>query len=269
MSQHATAPAATFGHALRSEWQKMASLKSFWYTLVLTAVVGVGIGSLASLDAAQTYRNGADARRAAFDPTYESLFTGLIFGMLAMVVLGVLAMTSEYSTGMIRTSLAAVPRRGRLLAAKATVVTLAGLTVGIPVGFAMFFAGQGVFAAQDVPFSTLDQPGVLRAVVGVGLVMTAVALLGLGVGTLVRATAGGIAVMFTATLLVPTAILPSLPSVIGKPLLKFWPSSAGMQVLSPEGNPGFLPPLGGLLWLYVVAAIVLAVTFAVFRSRDV
>jgi ABC-2 type transport system permease protein len=186
-----------------------------------------------------------------------------------MVVLGVLVITSEYSTGMIRTSLAVVPRRGRLLAAKATVLTIVSLVVGIPVGFAMFFAGQGVFAGHDVPYATLDQPDVLRAVLGVGLVMTAVALLSLGVGTLVRATAGGIAIMFTVTLLVPTAILPSLPSAIGKPLLKFWPSAAGMQSLSVYGNADTLPPVGGLIWLYAVTVAVLVATFAVFRSRDV
>ncbi|MEV0387441.1 ABC transporter permease [Nonomuraea sp. NPDC050643] len=279
MSHTATAPGtslrslqrrpATFGHALRSEWGKLASLWSFWYTLLAMAVIGVGIGALASSDAVGVYNEGTAQDRAAFDPAHESLFTGLIFAELAMVVLGVLVMTSEYATGMIRTSLSVVPRRGRLLAAKAVVLTVVSLAVGIPVGFAMFFAGQAVFAAGNIPYATLSDPGVLRAVLGVGLVLTATALFSLGVGTLIRATAGGIAIMFTVTLLVPTAILPSLPDWLGDPLLKYWPSAAGMQVLSVQPDPGALPPLGGLAWMYAVVVVVMAATFVVFRSRDI
>ncbi|WP_308190371.1 ABC transporter permease [Pseudonocardia sp. TRM90224] len=260
---------ATFLHTLRSEWQKLSSLRSFWWALVGTVVAGVGIGALISSDAAQTYRSSTAESRSTFDPVHESLFTGLIFAMLATVVLGVIVMTSEYASGMIRSSLAAVPNRRRLLMAKATVLAAVSLAVGVPVGFGMFLTGQAVFAAHGVPQASLDQPDVLRAVLGVGLVMTATALLGLGVGTIVRGTAAGIAIMFTATLLVPTAILPSLPPSIGQPLLMFWPSAAGMQILSTRGVAGALPPLGGLTWLWAVTVLVLVVAFTVFRTRDV
>jgi ABC-type transport system involved in multi-copper enzyme maturation permease subunit len=185
-----------------------------------------------------------------------------------MVVLGVLVVTSEYATGMIRTSLVAVPRRRRLLAAKVTVLLLVGLVTSVPIGFGMFLAGQAILAGSDVPHATLDQPQVLRAVFGAGLFLTAAALMGLAVGVIVRSTAGAIAFLFTTTLLVPTAILPSLPDQIGDPLLKFWPNAAGMAILSTRPVPETLTPWTGLGWMWLATIAVLAGAFLVFHAKD-
>src|SRR6266571_496639 len=148
--------------ALRSEFTKIRSVRSTYWTLLALVIVTIGIGALASA--------GAAARPGelgpGFDPTQQSL-AGLYVGQLVIVVLGALTISSEYSTGMVRTSLTALPRRGLVFAAKGAVFGAVALVTGLVASFASFFIGQALMSGQHIG-TTLGQPHVLRAVIGGG-----------------------------------------------------------------------------------------------------
>jgi ABC-2 type transport system permease protein len=184
-------------HTMRAEWTKLVSLRSTRWTLFVTATGTFLVTFLATHGAlhhnAQWYQG--------FDPTNQSL-AGLAIGSLALGVLGILAISGEYGTGTIRASLAAMPRRGVLLTAKVVVVGLATLVIGEALSFISFFEGQAVLRG-GAPTASLGQPGVLRAVALSGAFLALFALLGLGIGSVIRHTAGAIAVFAGVTFLVP------------------------------------------------------------------
>ncbi|MBV8463432.1 MAG: hypothetical protein JO368_09065, partial [Acidimicrobiales bacterium] len=178
---------AGLSHAIRAEWAKLLSLRSTRWSLALTVVGALAITVLTCLHS----RSRPTFAFQGFDPTNHAL-SGLFLDALIVGVLGVLAVTGEYSTGTIRSSLSAVPRRGVLLGAKVIVVGALTLVVGEIISFACFFAGQAALSGA-APTAHLGQPGVLRAVALSGAFLALLALLGLGLGTAVRHTAGGIA----------------------------------------------------------------------------
>lgn len=257
---------ATFADGVRSEWTKVRSLRSVAYTLLVTVVLGVGIGSLLAFAGARGYASMPAAEQAAFDPTSRSL-AGYILAQLALGFLGAFVITSEFATGMIRTSLSVVPRRGRLLAAKVVVLAAVALVVGELVGFGSFLAGQAILRGQGVPHSSLGDPGVLRAIAGSGLYLTAVGLLGMALGVLVRATAGAIGIVVAVTFLVP-AFTPALPESWARFVGKYWPSMAGRQIMAVQHDPHLLPPWTGIGLMCAAVAAVLAVAFIIFGRRD-
>jgi hypothetical protein len=179
---------------LHAEWIKLRSLRSTYLTMLCAIALGAGLGFLDTTSVAHHWAGMSTQDRAAFDPVGDS-FTGLVFAQLAFGVLGVLAISTEYGTGMIRTTLAAAPRRGTLFTAKALVVGAVALVLGEVFAFGTFLLGQAMLAAGHLDVS-LTGPGVLRAVAGAGLYLWVVAMVGYGVGALVRHTAGAIAVMF-------------------------------------------------------------------------
>jgi ABC-type transport system involved in multi-copper enzyme maturation permease subunit len=183
--------------AMRAEWTKLVSLRSTRWTLLITAVGTFLVTFLATHGALhhspQWYRG--------FDPTNQSL-SGMAIGSLALGVLGILAVSAEYGSGTIRSSLAATPRRGAFLTAKVIVVGLLTLLLGEALSFIAFFEGQAVLKG-GAPTATLGQPGVLRAVALSGFFLALFALLGLGLGVIVRHTAGAIAVFAGVTFLLP------------------------------------------------------------------
>jgi ABC-2 type transport system permease protein len=182
---------------VRAEWTKLVSLRSTWWTLLVTAVGTVLVTFLATHGALHHPKGWYQG----FDPTNQSL-AGLAIGSLALGVLGVLVISGEYGTGTIRSSLAAMPRRGVLLTAKAAVVGLCTLVLGEALSFLSFFEGQAVLRG-GAPTASLGQPGVLRAVALSGVFLALFGLLGLGIGTVVRHTAGAVAVFAGVTFLVP------------------------------------------------------------------
>ena len=195
-----------FTDVARMEWIKLRTLRSTgWITLILAA----GMLGLAVLVMSQAnYAKLSAADRASFDPT-ELAFVGLALGQLLVAVLGVLAITSEFSSGMIRATLAAAPRRPMVLAAKAAVLGVAGLAVGEVLAFAAFLAGQAALASP-APHATLAQPGVLRAVLMAGAYLCLMGLIGLGIGAIIRHTAGAIATVVGRRVRAP-GDLPGLP----------------------------------------------------------
>jgi hypothetical protein len=257
---------STFRTVLRSEWSKIRTLRSAGYTLIAAVVLGVGFGCMITFANARAYDGLSAADRAAWDPTGRSL-SGVVMAQLAIGLLGSLVLTSEYATGMIRTSMAVVPRRSRLLAAKTAVFAVLALAAGEVIGFVSFVAGQAVLAGQDVPHATLGQPEVLRAVAGCGLYLAVVGLLGVAVGVLVRATAGAIAIVTAATFLIP-AFTPALPESLAKFVGTYWPSMAARQLMLVHHDPHVLPPWAGFGLMVAAVAVVLAAGFVVFQRRD-
>jgi hypothetical protein len=239
---------------LRSEWTKLRSVRSSTWTIAALVGLTVLIGTLTCVSEASNWASLSPVQRAIFDPTNFSL-DGLLFGQLAVGVLGVMVMSSEYGTGLIRSTLAAVPNRRLVLGAKAAVLGAVVLVVGEVVSFASFFLGQAILAGS-APSAGVGDPGVAQAVAFGGLYLTALALFGLGIGAIVRHTAGAITTFVGVVLIVPE-IVRLLPSSISDTVSKFLPANIGTTLTSVQPHPNQLSPwLGfGVLCAYAVAAI--------------
>jgi ABC-2 type transport system permease protein len=255
-----------FTDTLRGEWIKFCSLRSTWLTLGGLVVVGLGLTLLSMDPAGQAYVTGTAEERQDWDPTYRSLMMYFV-AQLIIGVLGVLVVTSEYATGLMRTSLSATPRRHRLLAAKVAVVAAVALVAGQALMFAAFLIGQAGFAAAGVPHATLDDPRALSAVVGGGLYLAVIALLAVALGTIIRATAGALATLVGIVLLIP-AVEGIFPSWLDG-LLDLWPTLGGAAVLATVPNPDFPQPWLNLAGMGAGVVALLAVAFVVFERRDV
>jgi hypothetical protein len=195
---------------LYSELTKIRSLRSTWWTLLITVVGTVGVTVLATESAG----NHPSGWYMGFDPTSQSM-SGLILGVLAIGVLGVLSITGEFGAGTIRSSLMAAPRRPLLVMSKALVIAATTLVVGEVLTFSCFGIGQAILASVGAPHASLGQAGVLRAVVLSGVVLALLGLFGLGLGVVVRNTAGSIAAFVGATYLLPI-IFGKLPGSLGR-----------------------------------------------------
>ena len=172
-----------FRHVVRMEWVKLASLRSTWATLGITIAAAAGIAALA---AAGTKTPSADLT--------NSMMTGMFAGVLLAGVLGVLAVTSEYTSGTIRATLAASPRRPLVLAAKAAVFGIVTLITGQAAAFLAFFAGRAALG-HGIAAPALGQPGVLRTIAASGASLALIGLLGLGLGAIIRHTAAAVTVL--------------------------------------------------------------------------
>jgi len=255
---------ATFMGAVRSEITKIRSVRSTYWSLLALVVVTVGFGALASWGAAHNGEHGP-----GFDPTMRSL-GGLYISQLVIAVLGVLVVTSEYSTGMIRTTLMTMPRRGTMIAAKAVVFTVVSLITGLITCFASFFLGQALMSSHHIN-ATLSQPHVLRAVIGGALFLTACGLLAFGIGLLLRHSAGAITTV-VGLLFVVSILVNVLPQSWQVHVDKWMPALAGGQIWTTVSRAGQDPPLfspwTGFAVLCGYAAIALIAGVLLFRKRD-
>jgi ABC-2 type transport system permease protein len=250
---------AGFRQAVRAEWTKLATLRSTKWTLAVATLGALLVTFLAAHGASDHNR----AWYQGFDPTNQVL-AGLAVVILAFGVLGTLAVTGEYGTGTIRSSLAAMPRRDKLLAAKVTVVAALTLFVGEVLSFGTFFFGQAVLSAGHAPTAALDQPGVLRAVAGSGAALTLFALLGLGLGTVIRHTAGGISAFAAVTLLPPLLL-----SRLSENLTRFGPANMfANSIAAVVPNQNTFSPAVSFLLLGGYALAALGLGAAVLRRRD-
>ncbi|CAM4252566.1 ABC transporter permease subunit [Kibdelosporangium persicum] len=256
----------SIGQTLRAEWIKLRSLRSTWYTVACLFGVGLGITGLAMSSAGQQYRTATVEEQQAWDPTNLSLTTYIV-AQLIIGVLGILIVTSEYATGQMQSSLSATPRRHRLLAAKVVVATAVAVVAGQALMFASFFLGQALLASQDVPNASLGDPGVFSAVAGGGLYLTAIALLAVGLGTIMRATAGALATLVGIVFLVP--VLAGLFPGWMEGLLDFWPTRGAAAVFTTVPDPAYPHPWLNLGGMCLGVAAVLVAAFVVFRRRDV
>ncbi len=252
---------ATLADALLSEWTKLRSLRSTFFTLAAMVVLVVGLGTLISYESSVHYSFGD----GPWDPTAMSL-SGLLVGQLTIAVLGVLVISAEYSTGMIRTTLAAVPRRGRLLAAKAAVFTAVAVVAGEVVSWAAFFVGQLVISGH-MPTAQLSQPNVARAVIGGGLYVALVGLMAVAIGTLLRHTAGAVTTVIAILFVLP-GVLAALPPSWRNPVEEYWPTRAGSRVMQVTQDPHTLTAWWGFGELALFVAVLLALGYFVLQRRD-
>jgi hypothetical protein len=231
-----------FPAACQSEWIKFRSLRSNRTALMGAAVLTVGIGALLAMATSGHFHNGLEAGRP-WDPTSVSLM-GIGVVQLALAVLGVMMVSAEYPTGLIWVTLAAVPRKGRVLAAKTAVFAVVSLVVGELLSFAAFGVGQLVISGS-APTAGLAAPGVGRAVAGTGLFLAAIGILGVAVGALTRSTTSGVAVMVALMFVLP-GVAQVLPTSWRNPMLMFWPTQAGGQMMNVVHQAHALAPWAGL-----------------------
>jgi hypothetical protein len=256
-------PSGRYGlaHAARMEWIKLRSLRSTWWTLAVTAAGTVGIGVAV----------GLNTRDASGDLTNNAL-AGVVPGLLLVGALGVLTMTSEYTSGTIRATLAAIPRRLLVLTAKAAVFGAVTLIVGEAASFVSFFA-DGATLRHGIVAPTLGQPGVLRAVVVTGAGFCLIGLLGLGLGAIIRHSAAAVGVLVAGVYVVAqfigfivhaaAAYMPIL--IVGNSLSTTKPVTCGTDGVS---CPHFLSAWAGLGVLCLYAVIALAVGGWLLARRD-
>ena len=263
--RRAAFPPATFGDVLRSEWTKLRSVRSTFWALTVTVVLGIGLGAAISAAAAHGYAKSSVSGKLSWDPTALSL-DGMGIATLAIAVLGVLCISSEYSSGMIRTSLTAVPKRGRVLAAKSLVFAAVTFVVGEATSFTAFFVGQALISGH-APHAALADPGVARAVVGAGLALAALAVLSVAVGTLLRHPAAAIAAMVGVLFVLP-AIAGALPDSWRNPVTEFWPTLAGGQLANVYHAAHTLRPWPGFGVMCLFVAIVYAIAWTLLDRRD-
>jgi len=257
-----------FGHLLLTEWIKIRSVRSTVWTLILLFVLTVGFTALLSLAISASWGQARPATHAAViaDPVGTILGTGLEFGQLAVCVLGVLVISSEYAAGTIRVSLLAVPRRWPMLAAKALVFAVIVFVVGEVAAFGSFFAGSAILHSH-APVSISD-PGVARAIVGAGLYLTVLGWFAMAIGALLRHTAGAITTVIGVVFVLPI-IAAFLPASWGQHIHDYLPSVSGSMIAQAhQGANQVLSPWQGFGVLGGWTALLLAVAFPLLQRRD-
>lgn len=255
--------------AVHAEWTKLRSVRSSAWAVL--AIVGLTV-LLSALIAASSHTNATQAEQGDDDLVRNSL-GGVFLGQIAVVAFAVLAMTSEYSTRLIRTTFAANPRRGETLLAKGLIVSVVVFATGLVASVTSFLVGQSVlrgngYVAPAYPPATLTDGPALRAVVGTALFLTALSLLGLGVGAIVRHTAGALSVVL-ALLFVPLMVTPLLPKDWQDRVYESTPV-AGLAVQSTVERADN-PPIGpgaGLAVTFTWAAAALLVGYVLLKHRD-
>jgi ABC-2 type transport system permease protein len=258
---------STLPRVVRSEWTKFWSVRSTMWTLLLVFFLTIGLGALFTWGTESTWEQAPPESRAGYDPAAISL-AGLIFAQLAAAVLGAMVISTEYSTGGIRTTLTAVPRRLRVLTAKGIVLGVTTLVVGMITSFIAFFIGQAILGiGPDLQTVTLDQPDVLRAVIGGGLYVFACGMFGFALGTLLRHTAGSITIAVALLLVVPP-LLNLLPGDWGDAINRYFTSNAGSQIMSVVQSPDSLSPWNGYLVFTLWWVVILAIAAWLMNRRD-
>jgi hypothetical protein len=255
-------PLSHFAGILRSEFCKFRSVRSTLWALLAAVMFNVVVAVLLAIFLPRAL---SAQQQATIDSTRVSL-GGMHLSQVAIGLLGVLVITSEYSTGMIRATLAAVPRRRLMLAAKMIVFAVAAVITGIFMSFAAYFVFQA-FLPGDAMRTSLSDPGVLRAVTGGGLYLAVLGLLGLGLGAIIRSSAGAVAALF-GLLFVPPLILTLLPPSWQDTVGPYLPMEAGATIFSVQQEPNTLAAWTGFGVFCLYAATALAVAFALINHRD-
>jgi ABC-2 type transport system permease protein len=257
----ATFETVGFGNVLRSEWTKLRSLRS---TYLCTALVVLAMGGIAVIMGAR-WAHQSGAMPDNFDPTNVTL-SGTYLAQVVVATVGVLTISSEYGTGMIRATFAAVPQRRAVLAAKGVVLLTATLVVGEILSFLSFLVGQALLTSKHAGVSLAD-PGVLRAVVGAGLYLTVAAALGFGLGAAIRHTAGAISAFF-GLVFASDAVVDLLPTSWRNDIIDYLPLNAGNQIFTIVRVKGGLSPWDGLGVFALYAVVALAIGFVLVDLRD-
>jgi ABC-type transport system involved in multi-copper enzyme maturation permease subunit len=255
----------TQGRVLRSEWTKLWSLRSTRWSLLFAFVAMAGLGPLIAAVTMAHWDRIEAHDRATFDPINTAL-GGYHLAQLAIGVLGVLVISGEYSTGQIRSSLMAVPRRLPVLWAKAAnfaAVSFALMTIASVIAF---FGAQAILTQHHVNVPIGHAPA-LRAIIGTGLYMVLLGVFAMSLGALVRNTAGGIAI-FAGVLFVLPGLVHVLPASTFNAINPYLPSNAGADVLSNTTDPGMLAPWTGFAVFCGYTLLALAASAVLLVRRD-
>ena len=259
---------AGFGGTLRSEFTKIRSVRSTYWTLLALLAVSIGIGAAISGGTAANWSHATAADKATFDPTQASVAGLFYLGQLVIVVLGAMVLTAEYSTGMIRTSLTAMPRRIVMYVAKVVVFACVAIVVTLIAAFIAFFLGQALLASTH-DNATLSQPNVLRAVIGSALYVTVCGLFAFAAGAILRHTAAAITSVIGLLFVIPI-LAHLLPSSWYQDLERWLPDAAGRALAVTVGRqPEHLFSPWAQFSVFAVYTVILLVVGAVlFRKRD-
>jgi ABC-2 type transport system permease protein len=251
-----------FPDTLQAEWIKFWSVRSTTWSTVMLFVLGAGLTVLACATSAEWLATEETAESPGSFITW-----GMMFAQITAIALGTLTVTSEYGTGMIHATLAATPRRGSVLAAKAVVLTVTLFVAGTLTAFAGYFAGNWFFENQGIGIA-LGDDGVLRAMFGSGLYMAGLGLLAAAVGLLVRHTAAALSSVLALVFVVGNMAF-LLPATWGEWTAKLMPGNAGSAVATPVSfDPGLLAPWTGFAVFAGEVAVLMLVALLAFRRRD-
>ena len=240
--------------ALKAEWTKLRTLPSTWRTVVMATVISIALGTILCVSQAHAWSTMTAQQRQAFDPTACSLFGVVFVGAVLLAALGVRAVTAEYVTGMIRSTFTATPTRRLVLAAKAAVTAAFVFPVALLAAVVSFEVGQRVFAGKHLQV-TLGHPGVLQAVVFGALAVSLIAIIGVGLGGLIRHTAAAT----TALVLVIVGGV-TLGQLLPAGLRQYIPGTALQAAVTVNHSAGLLRPGAaiGVLGVYAVVALAAA-----------
>ncbi|CAI9401774.1 ABC transporter permease subunit [Nocardioides sp. T2.26MG-1] len=257
-------PAATtagFGAVLRAEWLKLRTVRSTWWTVLATFVLGAGLTVL------MCWGNADWLASPEADESPGSFITwGMMIAQITAVVLGALVVTTEYATGMIRSSFAAVPARGRVLAAKSLVLVTVLFVVGTVTALVGYLGGNYFLDQEGIGMAL--EGDVLRSMYGSGLYLAGIGLFTVAVGFLLRHTAGTISVVL-ALMLILGNMVNLVPGTFGEWLTKLMPGNAGSVVSTPVSfNPDLLDAWTGFAVFGAETAVLLAAAYVVLRRRD-
>jgi ABC-2 type transport system permease protein len=255
---------------VRSELTKIRSVRSTYWTLLMLVLASVAWSVAFCAGEAAHWAHMAPADRAGFDPTQASVLGLALLGQLVIAVLGALAITSEYSTGMIRTSLTVMPRRGVLYGAKAAVFAAVTLAIATPASFLSFFIGQRLLASTHTS-AVLSQPNVLRVVLATALYVTLCGLFAFGLGAILRNTAGAITAAYGFLFLIPQ-LAKALPGSWYADTVRWLPGGDVIAEITSTARQqisvNLFSPWGELAVFAVYTAVLLIVGAVLFRNRD-
>lgn len=249
-----------------SEWTKFRSLRSTRWSLLIGILLTVAFPVLFAFVTSARWGHMSPQERAGRSPLDIAL-AGVNVAQLAIAVLGVLVVSGEYSTGMIRATFTAVPKRLPVLWAKLGVYAVVSFVLMVPSVFVGFFASQAILARHDILQISLSQPGVARSLIGGAVYVMLVGVFALGIGAIVRNTAGGISA-FAAIFFVIPPLMNILPSSWNDAISQYLPSDAGRQLFALQHASHTLTPTAGGLLLVAYCAAVVAIAAVLLVRRD-
>ena len=259
-----------FGATLNSEWTKLRSLRSTWIVISLAIVLSIGFSALIALVSGLTYDSWNDDVMAAFDPVLTTN-SGSLFGCILLIVLGVTAVTSEYSSGMIRTTFIGNPLRNRVFAAKTAVVALLGLAIVVMTIPVMFLVSQPIFAYYGLETASITDGDTLRTVLTItltqGLIYT---LIPFSIGWLLRGAASAITVAI-GFLWLPWMIGPIVPVWVKQNVLRYLPDVAANSLsgITKADAPQYLSQTPAIMVVVIWLVVALLMSALVLNRRDV
>jgi ABC-2 type transport system permease protein len=269
MTTAAVHPPVPFRSTVASEWIKLRTLRSMWVTVIVGSAIGIGLTALVAGLAGATWREWPPDELSGFEPVLFSLI-GTIAPGIAVVVVAVKAVTSEYTTGMAALTMTVTPRRERVLAAKLVVIGAVTLVVATATNLACFLVGQAIFASAGLPSASLSDAGTARLLVVASLVAPLIPFLGAALAVVIRGTAGAVTVTL-ALIMLPSFLGPLLPSWWQRNVLAYLPGPASDSLAFGDlaGVPMYRPAWASATALVLWIVLFGAVAFTTLLRRDV